>query len=107
MSKRQRIPTEISEGSRQLYDRRREHIFAAHTRRLVFILYKGKDLNVFNKKEVSIIYDKDNQIKYAQPHLKNSHKHYGIRESIFRVIYASNLSREDKLRFERYMFRYA
>lgn len=107
MSKRQRIPTEISESSRRLYNRRREHIFAAHTRTKVYMIFKGKRLDVYNKNEMSIIYDNNDQIKYAQAHLRNSHKQYGKRDSIFRVIYASKLSKEDKLRFERYMFKYA
>ena len=95
----------IRKRTKELMDTFREHIFMTIVDDKVYVIKRGK-LDIFNKNEVTIEYDNE-EIKYLEPHMVHSRRCINNPDSIKDIMESINMTREDKLRYERYLFEHA
>jgi hypothetical protein len=99
----------ISKRTRFLMDKFRDRTFILKSNGKVYVIKFDDSLDIFDENDLIIEYDYKNkeQIRYLEPKMQHSRKHYGTVGRILEVMSQVKLSKTDRANFERYMLKYA
>ena len=92
----------IQQRIKDIMDAFREHIFITAVDDKIYVI-KRDQLDIFNKDEVNIELEGE-EIKYLEPHMTHTRKHIGNPEVIMVIMKSINMSKKDRLRYEKYVF---